>query len=944
MERNISFASPSSFNSLDGDVTELLIGRLTNYEQAHTQRLSALIKMAGLVGLTPRVLAGFDNYKYSAIDTSPIGKYITHPFWNWVVEFVPLWLAPNVLTFAGFLLLLCNYMLMTYYDLEFYASSNDHPSYPPIPNWVWLVCAFNNFLSHTLDGIDGKQARRTRSSTPLGELFDHGLDSWATLFLPIALYSVFGRGDYSVGVFHIYSILLGTMLSFISSHWEKYNTGVLFLPWGYDASQLAMTLFYLVTFFGGYEMWKFTVPIINQPASVMIEIIAHLGFIGLTFPPTFYNIYKSYRDKTGKMRSFKEAMRPLVSSLILFAFLLLWAIFSKYQIMEKHPRLFMWTTGTAFSNIAQYVFEKKKYLSFFFFFFFFFPCPFSFFFVVPFLSFFRCFFSFFFVVPFFSFSLSLFFLFFVVPFFFFFVVPFLSFSLSLFFLFRCPFSFFFVVPFLFFFVVPFFFFFVVPFLSFFRPFSFFFVVPFLSFFVVPFFLFFFRCPFSFFFRCPFSFFFRCPFSFFFSFSFFFLFLFFFFSFFFFVPFLSFFRCPFSFFFFFFPVPFLFSLSLFFLFRCPFSFFFVVPFLSFSLSLFFLFRCPFSFFFVVPFLSFSLSLFFLFRCPFFSFFRCPFFFFFVVPFFLFRCFFPFFFFVVPFLSFFRCPFFFFFRCPFFFFFSLSLFFFFLLSPFFFSFFFVVPFFFFFVVPFFFFVVPFLFFSLSLFFLFSSLVPFPFFLFSLSLFFLFFVPFLFFSLSLFLSFFRCPFSFFFVLFFRCPFSFFFVVPFLFFRCFFSFSLSLFFLFFVVPFLSFFRCPFFFSFFSLSLFFFRCPFFFFCPFSFFFRCPFSFFFVVPFLSFSLSLFFLFRCPFSFFFVCRLIVAQMSNTRCELFNPLLAPLSAIVIYVIFLRPGHMEVWLLWTYCLLATAVHLFYGIFVVRKLSQYFRIHAFSLKKLSK
>lgn len=63
MERNISFASPSSFNSLDGDVTELLIGRLTNYEQAHTQRLSALIKMAGLVGLTPRVLAGFDNYK-----------------------------------------------------------------------------------------------------------------------------------------------------------------------------------------------------------------------------------------------------------------------------------------------------------------------------------------------------------------------------------------------------------------------------------------------------------------------------------------------------------------------------------------------------------------------------------------------------------------------------------------------------------------------------------------------------------------------------------------------------------------------------------------------------------------------------------------------------------------------------------------------------------------
>ena len=39
-------------------------------------------------------------------------------------------------------------------------------------------------MAHTLDGIDGKQARRTGSSSPLGEMFDHGLDSWSTsLFL-----------------------------------------------------------------------------------------------------------------------------------------------------------------------------------------------------------------------------------------------------------------------------------------------------------------------------------------------------------------------------------------------------------------------------------------------------------------------------------------------------------------------------------------------------------------------------------------------------------------------------------------------------------------------------------------------------------------------------------------------------------------------------------------
>lgn len=42
---------------------------------------------------------------------------------------------------------------MTYYDPHFYASSRDHPEYPPIPEWVWLIAAINNFLSHTLGTV-----------------------------------------------------------------------------------------------------------------------------------------------------------------------------------------------------------------------------------------------------------------------------------------------------------------------------------------------------------------------------------------------------------------------------------------------------------------------------------------------------------------------------------------------------------------------------------------------------------------------------------------------------------------------------------------------------------------------------------------------------------------------------------------------------------------------
>lgn len=89
-----------------------------------------------------------------------------------------------------------------------------------------------------LDGIDGKQARRTQTSGPLGELFDHGLDSWTAMPITVCMFSVFGRADHSVSPLRMYFILWNVFGNFYLSHWEKYNTGVLFLPWSYDASML----------------------------------------------------------------------------------------------------------------------------------------------------------------------------------------------------------------------------------------------------------------------------------------------------------------------------------------------------------------------------------------------------------------------------------------------------------------------------------------------------------------------------------------------------------------------------------------------------------------------------------------------------------------------------------------------------------------------------------
>ena len=81
------------------------------------------------------------------------------------------------------------------------------------------------------------------ASSPLGELFDHGLDSISVWLITISLYSMFGHGPHSVSLWEYYGMLLACLLGFFIAHWEKYNTGVLFLPWAYDVSQLVSIIF-----------------------------------------------------------------------------------------------------------------------------------------------------------------------------------------------------------------------------------------------------------------------------------------------------------------------------------------------------------------------------------------------------------------------------------------------------------------------------------------------------------------------------------------------------------------------------------------------------------------------------------------------------------------------------------------------------------------------------
>uniref|UniRef100_A0A8C5CGX3 Ethanolaminephosphotransferase 1 n=1 Tax=Gadus morhua TaxID=8049 RepID=A0A8C5CGX3_GADMO len=295
-----------------------------------------------------RVARYITENQYSAVDSNPLSVYVMHPFWNSVVKVLPTWLAPNLITFTGFMFLVLNFLMLAFYDYDFIASAHEHVH---VPSWVWFAAGLFNFLAYTLDGVDGKQARRTNSSTPLGELFDHGLDSWACIFFVTTVYSIFGRGETGVSVATLYYILWVVLFSFILSHWEKYNTGILFLPWGYDASQVTISIVYIVTAVVGVETWY--KPILwHFHYRDMFSIMIVACSFTVTLPMSLYNVLKAHRNNTLKHSNLYEAFLPFLSPVLLFVLSTVWVVFSPSEILELQPRVYYLMVGTAFANVT----------------------------------------------------------------------------------------------------------------------------------------------------------------------------------------------------------------------------------------------------------------------------------------------------------------------------------------------------------------------------------------------------------------------------------------------------------------------------------------------------------------------------------------------------------------------------------------------------------------
>lgn len=208
-------------------------------------------------------LRRLEEHKYSCMSVSLMDP-LMQKWWCWLVEQCPLTLAPNLITITGLAINIFTSLILVYYSPD---------AKQEVPRWACFLCAFGLFVYQSLDAIDGKQARRTGTSSPLGELFDHGCDSLSTVFVSLGVSCSVRLGTLPYWMF--FQCMMAVTL-FYCAHWQTYVSGT--LRFGYidvTEAQFGVMAIHMVSVILGPEFWamKVRVTVLTLAGCDMLDIL-----------------------------------------------------------------------------------------------------------------------------------------------------------------------------------------------------------------------------------------------------------------------------------------------------------------------------------------------------------------------------------------------------------------------------------------------------------------------------------------------------------------------------------------------------------------------------------------------------------------------------------------------------------------------------------------------
>jgi len=189
------------------------------------------------------------RHKYSGCDEGLLYIWFYNPVANKLVTYLPDWIAPNLITLVGF--------IHTIVPLVVLFTIADFDLLGEVPNWFFFFQAWCYFAYRMLDEMDGKQARRTQNSSPLGLIFDHGCDAFSTGLQALTALRTMQCGNN----FLAYAMVVQGLGAFHFTTLEEYYVGTLKLPVCNAVSDgsLLIIAMYIVTGVMGNGIWVLTV-------------------------------------------------------------------------------------------------------------------------------------------------------------------------------------------------------------------------------------------------------------------------------------------------------------------------------------------------------------------------------------------------------------------------------------------------------------------------------------------------------------------------------------------------------------------------------------------------------------------------------------------------------------------------------------------------------------
>jgi len=277
------------------------------------------------------------NYRNHGTDNSLTYKYILSPTYDMLLPLVPTWMAPNTITLIGLVSVLIGNLLTAVYVPTLQEEA---------PRWVYLLLWIGLASYRVLDNLDGRQARRTGSSSPLGHLFDHGCDT-LNVFLSglncTAALKLGSKSFYSLGL-----VWLVAMGQFFGATLEEFFNGALNLGYinGPSEGILLIEAMYLASFLFGPSIWEAPLSIGTwQIRRGELFFWVLLPISTLTVLANYVSIWKK-AIADNKRRDILDSLRASIPFLLFSFCLVTWQQTS--TAYEKHPHLFLWCTGINF--------------------------------------------------------------------------------------------------------------------------------------------------------------------------------------------------------------------------------------------------------------------------------------------------------------------------------------------------------------------------------------------------------------------------------------------------------------------------------------------------------------------------------------------------------------------------------------------------------------------